>query len=489
MPRSASNYQQMVGEARRLHEAQQYRPALGLYRQLLKRNKDDAVLLAATGTAERHLGHYDEAKTHLVRAIGLGYPSVGAYQELSAVYERLLRFDDALETLDRGIGACDDGEHATPTKAELLRKLGRHEESAALLRPLVDRDPPMVTAVIVFSQLCTRLGEVERGLELVDAVFGGAPEGLRATLLFQRGMLLDRLGRHDEAWESIEEGNRCTGARFDPAARLSAVDGLMQTWTREYVESLPKPATRSDQPVFIVGMPRSGSSLVEQIAGAHPSVFAGGELPEIPRLLSELQTVGAQGRAVQTTRFDKKQIDRLGSLLARRYRKLDPKAERVTDKLLLNFEHLGLVSALLPDARVINCVRDPLDCGVSCYFQQFEGALPFAYDLSHIGSMYRNWERLMAHWKVVLDIPILDVVYEELVADLEGQSRRLIDFLGLEWDERCLRFYEADRVTLTVSNDQVRRPIYSASVGRYKKYEHRLGPLREALGAAGGGAR
>jgi hypothetical protein len=160
-------------------------------------------------------------------------------------------------------------------------------------------------------------------------------------------------------------------------------------------------------------------------------------------------------------------------------------AERVVDKQPLNFLVLELVEILFPGCRVIHCVRDPLDTCLSCYMTHFEQANEFKLDLGHLGSYYRDYRRLMDHWKSVLTVPILDLRYEEVVGDLEGQARRLLSFLDLPWDDRCLRFYENRRVVRTASSEQVRRPIYTSSVGRWRHYEKHLGPLLDALGPTG----
>ena len=146
-----------------------------------------------------------------------------------------------------------------------------------------------------------------------------------------------------------------------------------------------------------------------------------------------------------------------------------------------NFKHLGLIAQLFPGARIIHCVRDPLDTCLSCYFQHFSPSISYADDFGHLGAYYRQYQRLMQHWKEVLDIPMLQVDYETLIADQEGASRAIIEFCGLPWDDRCLRFYDTQRVVATASYDQVRRPLYTHSVNRWKNYERYIDPLKSAL--------
>ena len=160
---------------------------------------------------------------------------------------------------------------------------------------------------------------------------------------------------------------------------------------------------------------------------------------------------------------------------------LKPDAVRITDKLPLNFLHLGLIQIFFPEARIIHCRRDPMDTCLSCFLTYFNRGHEFKHSLAHSGHFYRLYERLMSHWKSVIDLPILDVSYEQVVADPETQSRRMIEFLGLPWDDRCLNFHEVKRPCVTASVLQVRTPIYNTSVQRWRRYERHLGPLKAAL--------
>ena len=179
-------------------------------------------------------------------------------------------------------------------------------------------------------------------------------------------------------------------------------------------------------------------------------------------------------------------VDALAQSYLTQIRELAPGADRITDKMPQNFFHLGLIALLFPGARIIHCTRDPRDTCLSIYFQNFSASHPYATSLEHIGTYYRRYERLMRHWKTFLDLPLLEVRYEDMVANQEAASRKLVAFAGLEWDERCLRFHETGRYAITASYDQVRQPIYSRSVGRWRHYERHLGPLLGALEDAQG---
>jgi hypothetical protein len=236
-------------------------------------------------------------------------------------------------------------------------------------------------------------------------------------------------------------------------------------------------------PVFIVGMPRSGTSLVEQILSCHPQVHAAGELREISRLAKDLglnfedTDPDVSDSMLDGDRFTAASEGHLQSLRARA-----GDATRVTDKMPYNMVNLGLISLLFAGARVIHCRRDPLDSCVSCYFVNFERGNFHTFDLRHMGLYYRRYERLMTHWRNVLDLAMLDVSYEAHVEDPEGTCREILAFLDLDWDPACLRFHASKRYVKTASRDQVNKPIYRSSVGRWRNYEKHLGPLKEALG-------
>jgi hypothetical protein len=299
---------------------------------------------------------------------------------------------------------------------------------------------------------------------------------------FRLGELLDRAGRYDEAFESFRRGNGLIRGSHDPSAMSRGIDAVIDAWTESAVKAAPRSAIDTELPVFVLGMPRSGTTLVEQILSSHPEVGAGGERSFVMNLASELS--GASGglpSCPPPNRLSKGALDRSARAFVRELGKVDRNAGRVTDKQPLNFLYLGLIDRMLPRARVIHCSRDPLDTCLSCYFTDFAGGIPVAADLFSLGMMYRDYRRLMAHWSSVLEIPVLEINYEALVGDLEGETRRLLDFLSLPWDDACMDFHRSGRVALTASVQQVRTPLYTSSIGRHKHYAAHIGPLRSAL--------
>ena len=236
--------------------------------------------------------------------------------------------------------------------------------------------------------------------------------------------------------------------------------------------------------MFIAGMPRSGTTLVEQIIDAHPTAHGAGEIREIEDTAANLQLVldSSEPWPRSASDLEPKDITRYAGGYLDSARRSARNAKRFVNKSLENYRTLGLIAVLFPRATIIHCHRDPRDTCISCYMS---GILPrphpYICDLGDLGFAYRQYERLMAHWKDALSMQILDVGYEALVDDLDGQSRRIIDFCRLPWDDRCLEFHASGRTVRTASYEQVRQPIYRSSIGRHKGFEPYIGPLLEAL--------
>jgi Sulfotransferase family len=245
----------------------------------------------------------------------------------------------------------------------------------------------------------------------------------------------------------------------------------------------------SERPLFILGMMRSGSTLVEQILASHPDVFAAGERPYFNEAYKAVRReISSPAHYPETIQlFTGEQLRQVGDRYLARLNGAarGSPAARITDKMPGNFSAIGLIHLALPNARIIHTIRDPIDTCLSCFSKLFSDDQPFTYDLSELGRYYRAYQNLMAHWHDVLpEGVLLDVRYEELVDDFEPQARRIVAYCGLEWDDRCLSFHDTDRPIKTASQAQVRRPVYRSSVGRWRPAPEILRPLLEGLGTA-----
>ncbi|HEX4095708.1 MAG TPA: sulfotransferase, partial [Caulobacteraceae bacterium] len=288
-------------------------------------------------------------------------------------------------------------------------------------------------------------------------------------------------GDPGRAFAHLDQGNRLQRSRldFDLDEHLAAPLAMARAFDADTIQRLAGAGDPTERPVFIIGMPRSGTTLVEQILASHPRVHGAGELPLMGQLAVRLPRAG--DGLIEA--LSPGELARLGGEHAARLEALAPEAARITDKLPGNFLFAGLIHLMLPNARIIHCVRDPLDTCFSCYETRFAEGNAFAYDQRELGLHYRAYAQLMEHWRTVLPPDrFTEVRYENVVADLETQARRLLTFCGLDWDESCLDFHQTRRNIWTASAAQVRRPLYGSSVGRARAYEAWLGPLIEALG-------
>lgn len=313
----------------------------------------------------------------------------------------------------------------------------------------------------------------------------GLPPSPRARLLFGLAHVLDARGEFARAAECLARANALTLelARerhdYSPAEHERFIDALVGAFDRGLSDRLAGAGSESDRPVFVFGMPRSGTTLVEQVLASHRQIHGAGELRLAARSFSEIpELLGLTGPAVECARLLEpaavrrladRHLDRLAEIAG-------PRARRVVDKMPDNYLYLGLLAILFPRATFIHCRRDLRDVAVSCWMTDFSN-IRWANDPGHIASRLRQYRRLMDHWRSVLTVPLIEVDYEETVDDLEGVARRLIAACGLEWDPACLEFYRTERPVRTASVTQVRQPIYRRSVARWKHYEPALGEL------------
>jgi tetratricopeptide (TPR) repeat protein len=463
---------------------------------------------------------FEEAETSLRRAIELMPQRAASTSFLGAVLAEVGRFEEAI--------ACHKGAIALqPDDAQLHYALGRTllqarepEASEASFRRALSLDRDLAEAWHWLGNKLLVKGRLDEGLSCyrraiaIDPDLAEAHEALSysgqsaedaqvkrlATLLadadrpvldriaagFAAGGFLDTAGRYDEAFSHFAAANALqrrllaqVGKRFDPEALARAVDGVIAQATPELFSAAAGGGNPSELPVFIVGMPRSGTSLVEQIAASHSQVFGGGERRDISHIADAAL---ARNRDRPTAAWDMDIARRLGDVHIADLQRLASGAVRLTDKMPDNILHLGVIAVLFPGARIIFCRREMRDTCLSCFFQRFGEGNAFSYELADCARRYREIERLAEHWRRVLPLRMLTLDYEALVADHEGESRRLIAFLGLDWEPACLDFHRSNRQVFSASRWQVRQPVFGRSVGRWRHYERHLQPLLDVLG-------
>jgi tetratricopeptide (TPR) repeat protein len=492
--------------------------------QVLRLQPDHALAAMHLGTALREQGHLERAIGYLRYALYFRPELVDAYDQLGLALAEQGKFDDALTAFRQALGLQPDSVSPLSHLGNLFEEAGQADEGQHYLRQALDLGPDQPQVQVHYGSALVNRGRFDEARahflkalalqpDFAPAIFALArdsrhvftdAEGARIKELLQRESLplrdqinlhfalarvLDQARDFDGAFFHCNQGNACKrqllqtqGNAFQSEAHAQFVDQLITAYDPAYFLRVESFGSDSDLPVFIVGMPRSGTSLVEQILASHPAVYGAGEIRNLKQLVAELPQ--ALGNSLEypgcLRELDQAASRRLADGYLQGLRRLGGDKLRVTDKVPMNFHQLGLIATLLPGAQIIHCRRDPLDVCWSCYFQNFR-EVPFACDLRMLGMYYRQYERLMAHWKKVLPLPILEVRYEDLVVDFERFSREIVAFCRLPWHEACSTFYQTDRLVRTSSNLQVRQPVYQKSVGNWKNYAPHLAPLQEAL--------
>ena len=430
------------------------------------------------------VGYLDQAVATFQEAIRIHPDEPKLQFQFAMALMALGRNRDAQQALQRVLELSPGNPKVYASMAKVLEREGDFEGGYELLRPFLGGDEADVDVVLAYAALSKHLGHHKQAMELLERVLKRQLSDEQAkSVHFALGKLHDEAREYDHAFAHWRNANDLDKKKFDLKKNAQLFTDLRSVFSKENTSRLPRATNKSALPVFIVGMPRSGTSLVEQILASHPEVYGAGELHDIGNLINMLP-VGLGGKAPYPhglAAIKKAQIDEIAERHLAKLTNFSPQFSRVTDKMPHNFRHLGMIAMLFPGARVIHCLRDPVDTCLSIYSLPFSANHLYASELSQLGAYYRQYQELMAHWKKVLCIPILEVQYEEIVANPEEMTRRMIEFCGLEWDERCLRFHESERVVTTPSYDQVRRPIYTKSVARWKNYESYLSPLIAAL--------
>ncbi|MCB9838338.1 MAG: sulfotransferase [Phycisphaeraceae bacterium] len=448
---------------------------------------EDPDLLALYATALSAMGHMGEARKILKKGIRLQPRNTELRCRMGITYFHEYRFDEAREHFAKAMEIDPDDGWARRCMADILMAESDYEAAMALLEPKVETvGPGFANAALPLCQVYLKLKKHQEALDLIDKTLSVSVllPNIHNNFLFFRGDALRGLKRYDESFEAYRLANDSVGAAFDRDRHREEVDRSIAAWSREAVETLPVSRRKSNHLVFIVGMFRSGTSLCEQIIASHPQAYGAGELMHIVDIVQQFKRgVKTSSRALwDLAPLTAQNIDNAAAHYHAQVTPLAPGSSVITDKMPNNLLPLGLIGQMFPDCRVVYCRRDPRDTLLSCYFNRFNAdQIAFTYNLDDLGSVFADYWRIMEHWKRVLKVPILEVQYEEMVADPETQNRRLIDFVGLEWNDRCLNFHKTKRTTKTLSADQVNKPIYRSSLARWKPFETHFEPMYKWL--------
>lgn len=467
-----------------LYELGRYDESLAKLAKAGRVDPKNAALLYNTGRCLLKLGKLDAALAALDASLKLNANEKKTLIAKAETAREMSNSALALETIDRVIDLEPANSFARGLKASLLLDLGQKPEAAMIFRDLAKRNEMIGDALQNLAQ-CKTYRELDDDAQLIldgRSRKNLEPAGL-SLIYFGASKCLNDLGRHDEALQAAAEARRLrprtTQRNYDFGAIAAAFD-------RNLLHGFPMSGNPSPQPVFVVGMPRSGTSLLEQIIASHPQAHGAGELRDMIRIGTRLGALENDAGRI-TDAMSLWTPDILAKAAAEYLNVLGrdrPHAGRIVDKMPHNFMLVGAISILFPNARIIHSQRNAADTCVSIFMNDLKGNHGYADDLGSLGRYYAGYAGLMQHWNGALGARIHTSSYEGTIQNPEAEIRKLLDFIGLPWDDKCLRFFETERSVTTHSRAQVREPIYSSSVGRWKKYEKNLGPLLKELAAA-----
>ncbi|MBI5039692.1 MAG: sulfotransferase [Gammaproteobacteria bacterium] len=467
---------------------QRLQEAVPVLARMLQLRPDFAEGHMQMGCLLRDLGQHDAATNHFERALQLSPGLTDAAVFLGNLRVFQGRMDDALRCYEQALSYRPGDPDAIAGKALILERQGDKDAAWALLQTVVAQGRATPNIAIAYALLAPTFAATDQAKALLQGLLarGGLAPSQQQELYFALGRLCDKIGDFDTAFVHYAAGNRLTQTSFDVPALRAKTERIKQVFSRPDVLTVDVTSMIAPIPIFIVGMPRSGTSLVEQILASHPEVAAGGELEVLPEIERAAGEMLGRSEPYPECLVGVSAADM--ARLAERYRTAitgiaqeSGGARYVTDKLPPNYERLGLIQRLFPEARIVHAQRDPRDTCLSCFFQNFGNTHTYSTDLRVLGEVYGIYRDLMTHWRATQSLPIMDIAYESIVAEPEASVRRLLEFCGLSWHDDCLNFHASKRYVNTASYDQVRQPLYDSSVGRWRHYERHLAELLEAL--------
>jgi tetratricopeptide (TPR) repeat protein len=472
-----------------LQDVDQLELAEASYRTALQLDPDHAKTLYNLGNVLNKRGKPNEAEQNFRHALDIKPDFSEAHNNLANTLVDLGRIDEAAIHFRRALEIKPDNAPALYNLGNALVNLGQTHEAESLFKRTLEIKPDFIEARYKLAQIRKTETDDENLTELTalarDVSNGGPrPSDRDMTLLhFALGKCHSDLAHHEKAFVHILEGCKLKRATFDYDSALNSQNfaSIARVFDCSTMNRLQGGDISSNLPIFVIGMPRSGTTLTEQIISSHPDAHGAGELPDFLSIVR--QDIAGNTFPENVLLLDQPMLTSWGNGYIDRLNRIAPDARRITDKMPGNFLAVGLIHLMLPNAKIIHVRRNPIDTCMSCLTTLFKQGHAFTYDLAELGQYYVDYARLMEHWRTLLPSEaFLDVRYEDIVEDQETQSRRILEYCGLEWNDACLDFHKNPRAVSTASMTQVRQRIYTSSVDRWRAYEKFLGPLLDALG-------
>ncbi len=432
----------------------------------------------------KKLNRYDEAKDLLEKATGIEKNNPGLYYQLGLCLYELNLVDDAIKKLKKSLELKLNNPVANNTLGIIHNDLGELEKASLYYEKAIENNPNFADALYNLVLLNPKQEYISKINACLDKK--NLTDDDLIAYHFALGIIFEKNKSYDIAFKHYNKANSLKKKliNYDFKETSSYINRLINIYTKDYFLDLPpETGSKSNIPVFIVGMPRSGTTLIEQIVSSHPKVCGAGELETIRILEHKIKSNAEQdlGYPECMESYSASLLKDYSQQYLNEIKKYSEENVCVTDKMPSNFLRIGFIKTIFPNAKIIHCMRDPLDTCISIYLNYFVRGNEFSFDLKDIGKYYKDYVRLMKHWLDIFGSDILEIQYENLIEEQEKVSRQLIQYLDLEWDNVCLTYYKNKRRVRTASNIQIRKPLYKNSINRSKNFNKHLAPLREIL--------
>jgi tetratricopeptide (TPR) repeat protein len=468
-----------------------YEEALRESEKVLARNPNFAAAYVAQGNVLLLLDRADEAIIRYRKAVEVKTDYAEGHVRLGEAIYDTGQIEQAVSHYERALAIDFDNAAAHNSLGTALKALGRMEEASRAFEKAIAAAPDQMSGYYNFVYCRRVTSEHPQVLAMRKIARRSSRLSHEQQMFLQFGLakISADAGEDRQSFDHLLRANRLARdlAKYDEAETLEYLKRIEKVFTRQVLRERADEGFESTLPVFIVGMPRSGTTLVEQILASHPNVYGAGELYDIGRIVRNITQIDGKAYPDEVPNLTARELRTQGESYIKAIRSFSQTAERITDKLPANFVHLGLINLILPGARIVHIRRDPIDTAMSCFsllFLRRTGGLAanYSYDLGELGRFYRAYRKLMAHWRAVLPADVmLEIDYERIVDDFDAQARRIVAHCGLEWDDACAKFYQSRRPVTTPSATQVRQPIYNTSVGRWRPDDEQLKRFTDAL--------
>ena len=473
-------------EALRHFRAGEFAQSVPLFERALVFRPEDAEAHSNLGAALTLMGRFNDAAQHFERALALKPNLAGIHTNLAVLRMKQGKYPDAIALFEQALSLDGNQAEAHNNLGAILKEEGRFDDALTHFDRAIRIRPDYAEAHYNRAEIWTfRDGDDQlRALETL-ANRKNLPVEKSICVHFALGKALEDAGHYERAFEQLQKGNALKRRQlgYDPAIELRSLKRIAELFNRCVFDRLQGKGDPTPLPIFVLGMPRSGSTLVEQILASHAQIQAGGELGSLDLAAGVLSM---SDREIPWPEYipslDEAALRQIAESYIGSLPAIADGKVRIVDNTTGNFAGVALIRLVFPNAKIIHTSRDPVDTCVSCYSKMFQSGYQYSYDLADIGRYYRAYQKLMNHFRTILPPnSMLEVAYEDVVNDLEGQARRLIDYCELQWDERCLSFHETPRPIRTSSAVQVRRPLFRSSLQRWRRFEHGLDPLLREL--------